>query len=93
VDVVRVEASVPGLELVEVAGLAAPLRHRERRGVDLVFRVTDCRAVPSDPWPVHLTTTRAWGTSDVTIDIGGYPRDPASAPSNGQLTERVCSPR
>jgi hypothetical protein len=85
VEVTDVDTDVPGLALVGVSGLDEPLRHRERRPVDLTFRVTDCDAVPAGRWPVELTVRRPWGPQVVTVEVGG-PGDQ----DNGRLRDLVC---
>jgi hypothetical protein len=90
VRVQDVQNATPGLELVEISGLPGePLGYREQREVHLVFRVTDCEAMPAGRWPVELRVTRAWGQQAVTLHLG---RDEADGVNNTnqRLRNLVC---
>lgn len=70
VHITGVGRSGPGLELVEVRGsLPTTLSRGESTEVILVYRVTDCAAVPRGPWPVPVRVRRAWGTQTVYVSV------------------------
>jgi hypothetical protein len=59
-----------GLELTSVEGpFPVTLRHDEELFVTLRYRVTDCAAVTSEPWPVPVTVERLWGAQTVHLAL------------------------
>jgi hypothetical protein len=62
VDVLGVGRSGPGMRLDAVRGAVPTTLHPgESLTVTLVYRVTDCAAVPADPWPVPVQVKWPWG--------------------------------
>jgi hypothetical protein len=60
----------PGLELVEVAGFAPQtLPPGGELGFELRYRVTDCAAVPEQPWPVPVVVGRPWGAQTIHLHL------------------------
>jgi hypothetical protein len=45
------------------AQLPTTLRPGEEMAAVLIYRVTDCAAVPAGEWPVPATVKRPWGTA------------------------------
>jgi hypothetical protein len=86
VQVRDARSATAGLELVEVSGLVGEsLGYRQQRQAHLVFRVTDCDALPAGQWHVELTVARAWGLQSVTVDVDRY-----GGKSNDRLRDLVC---
>jgi hypothetical protein len=68
----------PGLSLQAVSTdpdgkVALPLPSTVEPGGTLTFvlryRVTDCAAVPAEPWPVPIRVQRPWGVQSVYVAI------------------------
>ena len=79
IDVLGVGRSGPGLQLDAVRGtLPSTLHPGESLTVTLVYRVTDCTAVPADPWPVPVRVKRPWGryTAYLELPAGTSPDAP-----------------
>jgi hypothetical protein len=79
-EVVAIGRSGPGFELQTArAELPATLAPGQRIDVTLVYRVTDCAAVPGGAWPVPFTVRRAWGTVTAYVQppTGTSPDAPA----------------
>jgi hypothetical protein len=78
IDVLDIGRHGPGLELVGVAGSPLPytLEAGEARDHELVYRVTDCAAVPPVHWPVPVRLDRPWGEQTVFLDIPPVPQGP-----------------
>ncbi len=65
-----------GLELTSVEGtLPITLRHGEQTRLTLRYRIVDCAAVTSDPWPIPVTVKRPWGPQ--TVHLALSPQDNA----------------
>jgi hypothetical protein len=59
-----------GLELTSVDGqLPVTLGRGEETWIKLRYRVTDCGAVTSGPWPVPVTVTRLWGAQTIQLAL------------------------
>jgi hypothetical protein len=74
-DVLDIGRDGPGLDLVHVAGAPLPytLPPGESRDHELVYRVTDCAAVPATHWPIPVRLDRAWGEEVVYLDLPPVP--------------------
>lgn len=62
----------PGLQLVSVGGgdrdsVRATIGPGGEVELELVYQVTDCRAVRSDRWPVPVQVDRPWGWQTVRV--------------------------
>ena len=104
---VAIGRSGPGFELRTVrAALPTTLRPGDDMDVVLVYRVTDCGAVPADAWPVPVTVRRAWGTATgyVQPPTGTSPsapdgmreyqgRDPYAVEWQRLVADYSCNPR
>jgi hypothetical protein len=66
--IVAVGRDGPGLRLVGVEGdLPVTLKPNNGSGFVLVYRITDCVAVPRGSWPVTARVDRPWGTQTVYL--------------------------
>ena len=62
--------SGPGLELVQVASpFPVTLGPGDGAILRLFYRVTDCAAVPTGPWPVPVRVERPWGTRTTYVNL------------------------
>lgn len=88
-QILGVGRSGPGLELVSVRE-GTSVDFREGSGIfpyvlqpgaivafAVVYRITDCSAIPQDPWPVPVRVQRPWGVQTVYI---GLPEESFRAP-------------
>ncbi|HSI92315.1 MAG TPA: hypothetical protein VK925_02395 [Jiangellaceae bacterium] len=68
VDIIDVGRDGPGLALADVS---YPLRVEpgESASVEARYEVTDCAAVPREPWPVPVRMARPWGTHTLWIEL------------------------
>ncbi len=79
IEIVDVGRSGPGLAQVpfpsEIGGYpteavtAARLGPGEEAFLGVAYRVTDCDAVPDEPWPVPVQVDRWWGTQTVWLEL------------------------
>jgi hypothetical protein len=79
IEIVDVGRSGPGLEQVpfpsEIRGHpteavgAARLGPGQKVFLGVAYQVTDCHAVPDEPWPVPVRIDRWWGTQTVWIEL------------------------
>jgi hypothetical protein len=106
-EVVAIGRSGPGLELQTArAELPAMLAPGQGMDVMLVYRVTDCAAVPADAWPVPFTVRRTWGTvtayvqpptgisPDAPSGVREYQgRDPYAVEWQRLMADLACRPR
>ena len=93
VEVLDVGRSGPGFVLDSVrAQLPTTLRPGESMEAVLIYRVTDCAAVPAGEWPVPVTVKRPWGTA-----TGYVLPPPETSPKAPQwqraLADVSCAPR
>jgi hypothetical protein len=73
---VGVGRSGPGLELARVEGiLPITLGPGDATTFILTYRITDCAAVPHDPWPVPVRVKRWWGEQTAYIPLPTEPAD------------------
>jgi hypothetical protein len=85
IEILDVGRSGPGLEQVpfpsEIGGhytevvSTARLRPGEKVFLGVAYRVTDCDAVPDEPWPVPVRVDRWWGTQTVWIVLPTQSRE------------------
>jgi hypothetical protein len=100
-NVIGAGRSGPGLQLIAVQdGPPEPLMVREnplpqvlRPGQSLtfvvVYRITDCSAIPTQPWPVPVRVQRPWGVQTVYIPVPPQPAAPGSIYVNGPYVPMV----
>ena len=81
VSIVGAGRSGPGLKLIAVQDgppdpvmvRSNPLPHVLQPGESLtlvvVYRITDCSVITTDPWPVPVRVQRPWGTQTVDIPV------------------------
>ena len=80
VEIVDVGRSGPGLDLVDhpigvdgspsgVAQLPVRVAAGDHVWLGVAYEVTDCDAVPSEPWPVPVTVSRPWGTHTTWLSL------------------------
>jgi hypothetical protein len=81
--------SGPGMELLSVDGtLPAVLKPGESAVLALVYRVTDCAAVPSGAWPIPVRVDGPWFSHTVFP----FRRFDPIQPWQQQLVETWCHP-
>jgi hypothetical protein len=69
VEVVGVGRDGPGLDLVSSSGAGTRIGGGEHASLGLRYDVTDCAAVPAEPWPVPVRIARPWGTYTAWIEV------------------------
>ena len=95
----------PGLDLAEVAGtFPVTLVPGDRLSFVLVYRLTDCAAVPVGPWPVPVRVERPWGEQTAYVAVPAEPgpaapdsysysgRDPYGVEWQRALADLACRP-
>lgn len=90
IEIVDVGRPGPGLEQVpfpsQIGGhpmevvSTARLGPGEEVSIGVAYRVTDCDAVPDDPWPVPVRVDRWWGTQNVWIELPTQSREDFQLP-------------
>jgi len=70
IRVLGVGRSGPGLRLDRVDGtLPSTVDPGSQLSVMLTYAVTDCAAVPTQPWPVPVVVERPWGVQTVYVTL------------------------
>lgn len=105
----------PGLRLVRPGDTVGMKQVLELRGASLPFdlhpgqtvilavgyRVTDCDAVPSGPFPIAVRIDRPWGTQTIHLAVPQQPPSASMAKTNGldsvewqkAAADQACHPR
>jgi hypothetical protein len=70
----------PGLNLLPVTGFTPQtLALGEALSFTLSYQVTDCAAVPDEPWPLAVRIHRPWGVQTLHVQLPGELSDDAPA--------------
>lgn len=69
VEIADVGRDGPGLALVGARGAGQRIDAGATADVGVTYEVTDCAAVPSEPWPVLVRVVRPWGTQTLWMEL------------------------
>jgi hypothetical protein len=77
-EITNVGRAGPGLELLAYpagdgtmasARTSGRLEPGRRMALGMAYRVTDCNAVPAEPWPVPIIVARPWGEQTIWFEL------------------------
>lgn len=114
IRVVGVGQDGPGLKLLGPADAGGPTKYSDIQGTQppfdlhpgetatlvVVYRVTDCAAVPAGPFPVPVRVDRPWGTQTIRVSLpptyegpDGYAVDPPMTEWQKAMADQACGVR